>query len=66
MNTEDYKSNTDVEIVKPGKKLHFICDTCECEFKVSKKYCTNKQTGLNEYNLAYNCPECGTECFYYA
>lgn len=61
----DIPEEPDVEILKKGKKLIFICDTCECQFKVSKKFAKYKQTGMNEYNYAFNCPECGEECYYY-
>lgn len=61
----DIHEEPDVEILQKGKKLVFICNTCECQFQVSKKFAKYKQTGMNEYNYAFNCPECGEECYYY-
>ena len=62
---QDSSEKPDVEILSPGKKLTFVCNLCECQFQVSKKFTKQKQTGMNEYNYVYNCPECGEECYYY-
>lgn len=62
---QDSGEKPDVEIVSKSKKLKFTCDECGCVFKVSKKFTEHKQTGMNEYNYVYNCPECGEECYYY-
>ena len=61
----DIHEEPDVEIISKGKKLTFECDNCGCKFKVSKKFTKYKQTGMNEYNYAFKCPECGQECYYY-
>ena len=59
---------TDVVINKHGNKLNFICDVCNCEFSVSAKFCERKKTDKddNDLNFVYKCPECGSECQYYA
>jgi len=33
--------------------------------KELQEFAKYKQTGMNEYNYAFNCPECGQECYYY-
>ena len=66
--TKTPELNDDVVITKHGNKLNFICDVCSCEFSVSAKFCERVQMhkDTDDFNFVYKCPECGSECKYYA
>ena len=50
-------ANTDMVILKHGRKLHFVCQ-CGCEFAISRQYCTSMPAG----NYKAKCPECNALC----
>ena len=46
-----------MKIIKKGKTIPFICNSCDCQFVVGV-HCIESEDG----NYYSNCPMCGSRC----
>jgi hypothetical protein len=53
----------EVDIMKPAIKLKFVCSRCGTEFNAPKYKCESYQTGMNEFEYTFSCPECHDRCY---
>lgn len=54
-----------MKVLRSGKDLYVHECNCGCVFAYSKNETEYVQTGIQEYEYAIKCPECGAENFVY-